>query len=58
MIRQMENEGIDIYDFQQVRKYFIFKNKINMVEYIDNYREAYTVSILKKEHEYVEFLFE
>lgn len=57
-ILEMEEKGIEIHDYKQVRNVLIGQAKFDLVEWIDNNRVEYTRSILNKEHQLIGFYYE
>lgn len=54
----MERKGIQIYDYKQVRSVLIRQNRFDLVEWLDNHRAEYTISVLNKQHQMIGFYYE
>jgi hypothetical protein len=51
----MEHQGVDIYNYKEVRFVLTRQKQFNLVEWLDNNREEYTTSILNREQHYIGF---
>lgn len=54
----MERKEIDIYSYKQVRSVLIRQNRFDLVEWIDNNRAEYTISVLNKQHQMIGFYYD
>ena len=54
----MEGKGIEIHNYEQVRKALIGHGRFDLVEWLDNNRVEYTRAILNREHHFINFYYE
>ena len=55
---EIEGKGIEIHNYEQVRKALIGHGRFDLVEWLDNNRVEYTRAILNREHHFINFYYE